>query len=105
MSSATSSTNPCSGLNGQDQNAVATVLQQILGDNILSRYENMVYKYGTAGFRMPSDRLPSVVQRMGLLAALRGRTVSFHLIGSPLASGNVNVLTLTSIPVTIRILT
>ena len=31
------------------------------------------YTYGTAGFRMKAELLPSVVYRVGLLAALRAR--------------------------------
>lgn len=40
-----------------------------------------VYKYGTAGFRMKADLLPSVSFRVGLLAGLRSRKLNSQAIG------------------------
>lgn len=39
------------------------------------------YKYGTAGFRMKADLLPSVSFRVGLLAGLRSRKLNGQTIG------------------------
>ncbi|KAK6333854.1 Phosphoacetylglucosamine Mutase [Orbilia blumenaviensis] len=39
------------------------------------------FQYGTAGFRMKADLLPSVVFRVGLLAALRSRYKNGQVIG------------------------
>ncbi len=40
-----------------------------------------VYQYGTAGFRMKADLLPSVSFRVGLLAGLRSRKLNGQAIG------------------------
>ncbi|KAI1320235.1 phosphoglucomutase/phosphomannomutase domain-containing protein [Xylariaceae sp. FL0255] len=40
-----------------------------------------IYKYGTAGFRMPADLLDGVTFRVGLLAALRSRKLNGQTIG------------------------
>ncbi|KAJ3189280.1 Phosphoacetylglucosamine Mutase [Gaertneriomyces sp. JEL0708] len=42
---------------------------------------DVTYTYGTAGFRMKSDLLPTVLYRMGLLAVLRSRSQSGKVIG------------------------
>lgn len=41
----------------------------------IPRTANVVYSYGTAGFRDKAERLPSVMLRMGFLTALRALTV------------------------------
>ncbi|KAK6531665.1 Phosphoacetylglucosamine Mutase [Orbilia ellipsospora] len=42
---------------------------------------NQTFQYGTAGFRMKADLLPSVVFRVGLLAALRSRFKGGQYVG------------------------
>ncbi|KAF3939031.1 hypothetical protein ABW19_dt0206870 [Dactylella cylindrospora] len=42
---------------------------------------DLTFQYGTAGFRMKADLLPSVVFRVGLLAALRSRVHGGAVIG------------------------
>ena len=49
----------------------------------LSKYPKpeVKFTYGTAGFRVKADLLPSVMYRMGLLAALRSRACGSKTIG------------------------
>jgi phosphoacetylglucosamine mutase len=57
------------------------------------RTPNLVYAYGTAGFRYNSDTLDAVCLRMGMLAAVRSRcfpslTNSCHAVGAMLTASH-----------------
>ena len=72
-------------------------LSQKLFENVSeksSKYPKPEFKftYGTAGFRLKADLLPSVMYRMGLLAVLRSRALGSKTIGLMITASHNPVL-------------